>query len=329
MQHAQDPSSGVPLQPPAQPPNTLEDHLRGMIISHQQHHSHQNQQSRRPHPTPTASEPVALGVQPQPHAARPHPRSPTVLARAQQQPLVRQVQSSFSGPAPVPFAGMPLPQLQQQPQYPRGQRPPGIPADTLRYVPKQQHAPPHKGRGGPSVQSRFPPRHQQHRPAPPPSNLDHFPPLGNEIPREKSRPLHSVPAKHADQPRGQQRPAAADVVVIGGHNSARQRGGGTAYQWRPPAQTQYEQFFPEQAYHLDNVAKTLLDSITPPDNETRSKERLLDRLQDICRKLCPTADLIPFGSLVSTCRVFLLLLPSCRRSTRRTNSNCRSCFCVV
>lgn len=148
---------------------------------------------------------------------------------------------------------------------------------------------------------RYQPRHhQQQRPAPPPSNLDHFPPLGNEIPREKSRPLHSVPAKPADQPRGQQRPAAAEVVVIGGQNSGRQRAGGTVFQWRPPVQTQYEQFFPEQAFYLDMVAKAILNGIQPPESETDAKIKLLQTLQDICRQLCPTAELIPFGSLVST-----------------------------
>ncbi|KAF8539701.1 hypothetical protein BDD12DRAFT_736574 [Trichophaea hybrida] len=123
--------------------------------------------------------------------------------------------------------------------------------------------------------------------APPPPSLDHFPPLGKEIPKEKLRSLNSVLTQHADQPRGQQPVGPANRNA-------------KSYHWRPTqAPAYYEQFFAEQALHLDQVAKRLLDKITPPDSETTAKHELLKTLERICKQLSPSAKLIPFGSVVT------------------------------
>lgn len=273
MQHARDPA-GAPLPP--QQPSSLEDQLRGMIISHQ----HQQQ--------PRVQTPGAPPIRriPSQGARQTHP-APIPNTVSYPYPVVA------AAPPTIPIPFVPMPQQLQQPHLPRPTRGPGPhDAGTPRFVPK--HHPSNKGvvRGGPGSRAppggRFPPRSS----APPPPNLDHFPPLGKETPKEKPRPLHSVvPTQHADQPRGQLR--QPEVVVGPGFHNSR------LFQWRPP-QTHYEQFYVEQAFHLDHVAKALLEKITPPDSETSFKEELLRTLQDICKKLCPTAELIPFGSLVST-----------------------------
>lgn len=134
--------------------------------------------------------------------------------------------------------------------------------------------------------------------APPPPSLDHFPPLGKENPEGKQRSPHSVPSyQRADQPHGQQphRPKAGPLASNNNPIAPRR------FDRRPPRLpvAHYEQFFVEQAANLEKVAKSLLEEISPPDEETVAKNELLHLLQGICRKLVPTAVLIPFGSLVS------------------------------
>jgi len=275
----------------ASPALSLEDRLRGMIISHQQHHeSRRRNQLEMAHHLPPQGN---LTQQQQPH-----------LPPSQVLPNMPPPQNAFSvAPPSLPVPFYLTPQLHPglgmgagataSPQLAVAQAPyRSHDGGTPRLVPTQ----PPLGRNarrpglvhsyGPA--SRYPSRQNlASQNSPPPSNFDHFPPLGKEIPKEKQRSLNSVPTQRADQPRGQQ------PVGPGNRNTK-------SYQRRPAqALGHYEQFFAEQAFYLDQVTKRLLDKITPPDSAITAKHELLNSLELICKQLSPTAKLIPFGSLVS------------------------------
>lgn len=300
-----------------------------MIISNQQHphnyqqnhqHHHNDPHSSYPGGEPWPAPPLAQGApshqqqfHPAPPAAPTSPTSPTSPASpvsptspTSPSPLYA---PHFNGPPPSPnaFSGSPASPLPVQfsrfsvaqsrqtvgnhGTAPQSQEAATSPPDgTPRFVPKdyhqQQNSPHHHPRhprhhnAGPAPQfygvgTQFPVR--QNVVLPPPPNLDHFPPLGQESPRERPPlPLGSMPPQQAGQYRGQR-------------------------QWRAqPPPNYYEQFFAEQAFFLDQMAHQLLKEITPLESEIAAKHTLLETLERICKQLCPTAKLMPFGSLVST-----------------------------
>jgi hypothetical protein len=322
--------------PASDPPITkvsLEDRLRTMIVSHNQHH----QSRRASHDLPPPPSPMALPPQQTQLPFAQPPTGPTLgpspqfiqnvgpdpLQFAQNLgPAPQYNQNVFAGnpPLPVPFTPVP-PHLQHLPphqlppqQLPPQQLPPhlrhgptfyptpgapvpgsptgaAVPGSTMgppRFTPN--HPGPSLGRTfqRPGPQQSYGPRGPRFTPrqppgltaAPPPSSLDHFPPLGKEILKNQPRPSPGSPAQPADQARGQRNP--------------------NARLWQPPPPAiRYEQFFAEQALHLDQLASALLNEITPPDSEISSRRKLLEDLGRICHQLSPTAKLVPFGSLVS------------------------------
>jgi len=264
---------------------SLEDRLRDMITSHQQHHQSQHNRA--------STYPAGQQSLPPPYPSQnlrgPPPTYP----------------QSIGHPQP-PAQIQPPPGLADPSSFPRTAGPPQFdPRYQQHYTQGRPIQQPTWGPHGPPPPSPQPqqPRRGWNTPAPlapPLPSLGHFP-LGEENPEGKQRSRRSIPPyRRADQHRDQQhhRPEAGPPAS-GNSPTTIDR-----YDWRParlPA-AHYEQFFGEQAANLERVARVLLEKISPPEEETVAKNELLRVLQDICRKLVPTAELIPFGSLVSECQ---------------------------
>lgn len=143
---------------------------------------------------------------------------------------------------------------------------------------------------------------------PPPTALDHFPPLGAAQQAKINSPLpkhyHQQPTAQKSQQRTQYQP-----LPINTRNFDRPaRGGGTLRgNFRTPnhsgrqSQQYMEQISAEQNHYLNDFSKLIIAEAAPPAAEISVKHTLLKRLEAICKEVSPDAQLIPFGSLVSEC----------------------------
>jgi len=252
-----------------------------MITSHQQHQRHQRDRDPASAARPPAQQSVQQSIR---------PRGPLhdpagYIRTSHYTPLPPQSPPGFIAVDRLPT-----------PQYVSGQEP-----RRVQGGPPAQ--PPIRGPDAPSSRYPQPCRSwsaltRAPAPAPVAPNLDHFPPLGKENPEGKQQVPHSVHSyQRADQSRGQQHHRSESGPLTA--NKGRFPTGmfDRRLAGLPPAY--YEQFFVEQAANLERLARSLVEDISPPDQETTAKNELLRVLQVICRTLVPTAELIPFGSLVS------------------------------
>ncbi|EPS38088.1 hypothetical protein H072_8180 [Dactylellina haptotyla CBS 200.50] len=58
-------------------------------------------------------------------------------------------------------------------------------------------------------------------------------------------------------------------------------------------------FLPLEYTAITEYATSIIDNVRPPPEEIKMKDRMLQRISDICKKLVPGSHIIPFGSLVS------------------------------
>jgi hypothetical protein len=238
-------------------PLSLEDRLRGMIVSHQQHQEAQPSQNN--HNMQSDAPNTATS-----HIAARYPPS--------------NLSPGFAAARTLP---LPFPLQSHQPKAPA----PHIRGATYNERPESpklqldNNGRSHYTQDYKSSASRHT-IHRQHPgsvPAPPPANLD---PLDKQLLKESAGGLRGAQIQQPGQEeRSNTRP----------ENQAAK-----------PNNWHYERFYPEQASNLDRLAREILVQITPPELEITSKRQLLDRLSRICKKLSPTAELVPFGSLVST-----------------------------
>lgn len=146
---------------------------------------------------------------------------------------------------------------------------------------------------------------------PPPTALDHFPPLGAAQPAKPNSPLpnsyHQQPTAQKHQQRTQYQP-----LPINNRNfDPPARGSGplrgnirTSNHAGRLSQQYIEQVSTEQNRYLNDFSKRIIAEAAPPASETSVKHALLKRLEFICKEVSPDAQLIPFGSLVSECTYF-------------------------
>lgn len=146
---------------------------------------------------------------------------------------------------------------------------------------------------------------------PPPTALDHFPPLGTAQQAKTNSPLsnpyHQQPTVQKPQQRTQYQPLPINTRNFD-HPA---RGGGplrgnfrTPNHAGRPSQQYIEQISAEQNHYLNDFSKRIIAEAAPPAAETTVKHTLLKRLEAICKEVSPDAQLIPFGSLVSECTLF-------------------------
>jgi hypothetical protein len=247
----------------------LEDRLRTMIVSHQQPHEAQHLR----HLGADAQITSGSNIPPNPsthYGQNTYPVNPTPFPSAQQRPLATNHLSQPNHSSSAQFnphqKGFYVNSQKSGAQYNYGQRP---------HTYRQYHR-----SSLPSIQ-------------PPPPNLDHFPALGSDVLNQK---MHYIDGD-------QTHPRNGDLEYP---DTRPGNQGPKIYNWRPPhthsgpPQARYAQFYAAQAQSLDKFAEGLLDKITPPASEISTKLQLLKKLNVICQTLSPTAELITFGSFVST-----------------------------
>lgn len=217
------------------------------------------------------------------------------------QRLTPQSQSPNMSPTTPPRQDYVLPHLRhiyrQQPSSPQHDSPP-----RQRQQPPQMT--PIQARNSQTLPHNFSNPQNTSR-VPPPTALDHFPPLGTQP--AKAKPLLRNSYQQQSKAQNTQQRMQYQPLPVNTHNfSPPVRGGGTArggfrnpnYTGRP--QQQYiEQVSAEQSYYLDEFSKRIIAEAAPPEIETSVKHALLKRLEAICKEVSPDAKLIPFGSLVS------------------------------
>lgn len=168
----------------------------------------------------------------------------------------------------------------------------------------------------PMQQPRTPPHHRgrsrqfnnpQHiSRAPPPTALDHFPPLGALPTKTNSPPLNPHYQQQTAQ-KPQQRAQYQPLPINTRNFDSPARGGPVRGNFHTPGhagrptQQYIEQISAEQSHYLNEFSKRVIAEAAPPASETSVKHALLRRLEAICREVSPDAKLIPFGSLVSKC----------------------------
>lgn len=250
---------------------------------------------------------------------------------------------TYRGPPPVlQTTGLPLqPGLQYSPSQrsvPQAQSPnmsPNTPPHQdyipphMRHIYRHQPTSPQNVPPAPRQHSQPPPAQQPRTPSqrrgrnhqfnspqnlsrvPPPTALDHFPPLGAAQPAKTNsslpNPYHQQPTAQKPQQRTQYQPLPIntrnyDPPVRGG-GPARGNFRSPSHVGRP-SQQYIEQISAEQSYYLNDFSKQIIAEAAPPASETSVKHALLKRLEAICKEVSPDADLIPFGSLVSECTQF-------------------------
>lgn len=192
-------------------------------------------------------------------------------------------------------------------------------------TPLQYDSPPRQHQQLPQVmpvqtrQHQTPPRHghsfnnpQNISRVPPPTALDHFPPLGTQPAKTKPSPpafYEQQSTAQNSQQRIQYQPLPANTRKF---NPPVRGGGPVRGNFRTPNYTgrpthQYiEQISIEQSHYLNEFAKRIIAEAAPPESETSVKHALLKRLEAICKEVSPDAKLIPFGSLVSKSPYFSL-----------------------
>lgn len=275
---------------------TLEDQLRGMILD--------NQRTAAPRPdrvpTQQALPPITGNFGPPPGLSQYRP--PHGGVAPPQHPGHGPAMGLPVGPPP----GLPLP-----PQHMRHfpghapRAPAEIPASSVRRSPHGP-TPGFPPTSHPQHHGRHPhaphPRRSFHGPNQPPVNtgapvptMADFPPLGAQGP--VARP---VPVPTGPNPQRANAYVGQHQVQVGRRHAenAPPRG---QHSYTAPAQRHqaYRQYWPEQARLLDELSKEVLAKATPPESETDMKKQLLSRLEAICKELDPSAELVPFGSLVS------------------------------
>ncbi|KAL7276927.1 hypothetical protein RUND412_000071 [Rhizina undulata] len=60
-----------------------------------------------------------------------------------------------------------------------------------------------------------------------------------------------------------------------------------------------EQIAKEQNMNLCELAQKVIADVAPPKSEILAKHKFLERLEEICKRVCPDAELISFGSFVT------------------------------
>lgn len=185
-------------------------------------------------------------------------------------------------------------------RYQYGQQPTSLEQDS---PPKQRTKPPQMSVG--RTRGRKISGSADYSRVPPPTTLNHFPPLGTQAVKSKSPPpniYQQQPIAQKPQQRTQYQPLPIDTHS----NPPPSRGGGPVrrnfrnhnHAGRPPHQY-IEQIAAEQSHYLNELAKQIIAEASPPTSETSIKHALLKRLEAICKEMSPDANLIPFGSLVS------------------------------
>lgn len=148
---------------------------------------------------------------------------------------------------------------------------------------------------------------------PPPTALDHFPPLG---PAQQAKPNSPLPKHYHQQPtaqKSQQRTQYQPLPINTRNFDHPARGGGTlrgnfrtSNHSGRQSQQYMEQISAEQNHYLNDFSRQVIAEAAPPAAETSVKHTLLKKLEAICKEVSPDAQLIPFGSLVSECTLSFL-----------------------
>lgn len=155
----------------------------------------------------------------------------------------------------------------------------------------------------------FQPRQQQQQQQPPkplqPGLVtDEFPPLGTEKPKTKPAPTPIAPEQPELQEarNGSRREHGARLPTgpryRGGQRHFGARNFGPRRQYHEIEQQQLYEPSPDEIAILNEVIKEQVSLATPSTEELEIKHKLQHRLQGLCSKVSPTAELKGFGSLV-------------------------------
>lgn len=185
---------------------------------------------------------------------------------------------------------------------PRHQRQHSYPKPNPKYHgPRRQH----------DQQGPFPPRadghgfqsRQQQQPLQPGLITDEFPPLGTEKLKTKPAPTPTAPEQPEllEARNGSRREHGSRLPTGPRYRGGRNFGArnfGPRRQYHDMEQQQQYEPSPDEIAILNEVIKEQISLATPSTEELEIKHKLQIRLQGLCSKVSPTAELKGFGSLV-------------------------------